>query len=168
MSHRALVAVAGDDGRYDVYYSHDGGSDDRLAWFLARDRPPPDTGDGPPIARRRTLEEVAADHIDPVEHEALLVVDREGEVVPFVVLPFVLATSAGLHEWEQGGVALSLVGRDGETLHPSFVRGWFQGAAEVLGEAIDAAVLTPDEALEWLDGGVRRLAGDRHPLLPVP
>ena len=168
MSHRALIAVAGGDGRYDLYYSHDGGGDDRLAGFLARDRPPPNIGDGPPIARGLSLEGVTADHLDPIEHEALLVVDPDGEVEPFVVLPYVLATSEGLLEWEPGGVALSLVGRDGGTFHPAFVRGWFQGTAGVLGEAIDAAVLAPEEAFGWLDDGIRRLAGDSHPSLVVP
>ena len=167
MSHRALVAVAGSDGRYDVYYSHDSGGDDRLAGFLARDRPPPDVGDGPPIARGLSLERVAADLLDPIEHEALLVV-ADGAVEPFAVLPYVLATSEGLLEWEPRGVALSLVGRDGEALHPAFVRGWFQGTAGVLGEAVEATVLAPEEAFEWLDDGVRRLGGDRHPLLVVP
>ena len=169
MSHRALVAVVREDGRYDVHYSHDGGADDRLERLRSPGaEPPPDLRTRPPLARGLTFEGLLADHLDPIEHEALLVVESDGSVDPFVVLPYVLATSEGLIEWEPRGVALALAGRDGSTLHPAFVRGWFQGTAGVLGEAVDSGLLAPDEAFEWLDGGVRRLAGDRHSLAVVP
>lgn len=169
MSHRALVAVARADGRYDVHYSHHGGTDDRLARLRYPGvDPPADLVGGDPRARGLTIDDVLDDHLDPIEHEALVVVERDGEVVPFVVLPYVLATADGLVEWEPRGVAVALVAGDGNALHPAFLRGWLQGTAGVLGEAVDAGLLTREEAFGWLDHGVRRLAGDRHALAVVP
>lgn len=169
MSHRALVTVARGSGHYDVYYAHDGGADDRLDRLRTRGLDPPrDFVEGPPIAEGVTFETLLADHLDPIEHEALVVVEDDGEVVPFVVLPYVLATADGLIEWEPRGAALALAARDGGSLHPSFVRGWLQGTAGTLGEAIDAGLLTREEAFGWLDHGVRRLVGDRHTLVHVP
>lgn len=169
MSHRALVAVARDGGRYDVHYSHDGGADDRLERLRPPGvAPPPDLVEGSPLARGVSFDDLLAERLDPIEHEALLVVETDGEVVPFVVLPYVLATSAGLIDWEPSGVAVSIAGCDGSPLRPAFVRGWFQGTSEVLGEAVDAGLLSPAEAFGWLDDAVRRLAGDRHALVVVP
>ena len=169
MSHRALVAVERGDGRYDVHYSRGGGADERLE-RLGR----PDAGrarellDGPPIERGLPFEAMLADLLDPIVHEALVVVAPDGEATPYVVVPYLLATSDGLVESAPRGAALALVGRDGSRLHPAYVRGWSHGAAEVLGEAVDADLLSPAEALGWLDDGVRRLAGDRYALAVVP
>lgn len=169
MSHRALVAVAREDGRYEVHYSHDGGADDRLARLRHPGvDPPPDLVGDAPRSTGLTFEALMADHLDPIEHEALVVVDRDGEVAPFVVLPYALATADGLAEWEPRGVAVALAARDGSSLHPAFVRGWHQGTAGVLGEAVDAGRLTLAEAFGWLDRAVRRLAGDRHEVAVVP
>jgi hypothetical protein len=164
VSHRALVAVARSHDRYDLHYSHDGGADGRLDRLRTRGLDPPaDLLEGPLLGEGLSLEAVLADHLDPIEHEALVVVESDGGVRPFVVLPYVLATANGPR-----GVALALVGRDGSPLHPAFVRGWFQGTTGVLGEAVDGKLLTVEEAFGWLDHGVSRLAGDRHTLTPVP
>ena len=169
MSHRALVAVARGDDVYDVHYSHDGGGDDRLDRLRTRGLDPPaDLVRGSSVARGISFESLLADHLDPIEHEALVVVEPDDEVDPFVVLPYVLATSDGLVEWEPRGVAVALVARDGNSLHPAFLRGWHQGTAGLLGEAIEAGLLAREEAFGWLDRGVRRLAGDRHTLAHVP
>lgn len=169
MSRRALVAVARGDGRYDVHYSHDGGADERLEPLVpVGARPPPDLLEGPPVARGVTFEALLADHLDPFEHEAIVVLRDDGEVVPHVVLPYVLATSDGLVESAHRGVALALAGPDGAPLRPAYVRGWFHGTTEVLGEAVDAGLLSATEAFAWLDDAVRRLAGDDRALAVVP
>lgn len=168
MSHRALVARARDDGRYDVFYAHDGGSDERLAHLRRADATlPAALLDGSPVARGRPFESVLDDLLDPVTHEALVVVE-DGGVDPYLVLPFVLATADGLLEGEPRGVALSLVADDGGALDPTYVRGWFHGTAGAVGEAVDAGGLSPAAAFEWLDAAVRRFAGDRHRVLTVP
>lgn len=168
MSHRALVAVARGDGRYEVRYAHEAGADHRIRRLLAPgSRAPRDLLAGPLLARGLPFEDVV-DRLDPVEHEALLVVETDGEVTPHVVLPYVLATADGLVESAPRGAVLALVGRDGGYLDPSYVRGWFHGATEVLGQTVDVGLLSPAEALGWLDDAVHRLAGDRHPLAVVP
>lgn len=168
MSHRALVAVARGDGRYEVRYARSAGSDEHLERLAS-----PGVRDlrglleGPVLASGLSFEDVV-ERLDPIEHEALLVVGTDGAVSPYVGLPYVLATADGLVESAPRGVVVSLVGRDRARLHPTYVRGWFHGTAEVLGEAVDADLLSPAEALGWLDDAVHRLAGERHALAVVP
>jgi len=169
MSHRAFVARERHRGRFDGFLARDGATDEVLTRLLAPDaRLPPDAVSGSPRVRASSLEDLLAAHLDPIEHEALLVVHRDGTATPYVVLPSVLTTADGLLEGDPTGVALSLVGRDGSTLAPAYVRGWFQGTAGVLGEAVDAGLLAPDEAFTWLRDAVGRLAGDRHDLVTIP
>lgn len=171
MSHRALVAVARRAGEFDGYLAPSGATDEVLNRLLAPDADlPPGIREGPPRWRARSFDDLLATHLDPISHEALLVVHRDGTVIPHAVLPFVLATADGLIESERPGAVLALVGRDGSVLRPAYVRGFLHGTTGVLGEAVDAGLLAPEEAFAWLADAVRRLAGDRHDLelLPPP
>ena len=169
MSHRALVAVERGDGNWEAFRARDAGADERLERLGWSDGEPPAglTG-GAPVAVAPSLEALLAEHLDPLVHEALVLVEADGGAEPYVVLPSLLATAEGLLEFEPRGVALGLVGPGGQTLSPAYVRGWFHGATDVLGEAVDADLLSPEEAIGWVEGGIRRLAGDQHPLLVVP
>lgn len=169
MSHRALVAVARADGRFDVLPWRNGAEEAVLARLRAPDaRLPPGVAEGRPLGRTGTFEDVLATFLDPVEHEALLVAEPDGRVTPYAVLAYVLATGDGLVEGDPAGAVLALVGDDGSTLHPAYVRGWTHGTAGVLGEAVDGDLLTAAEALAWLGDRARRLAGDQYAFAPVP
>lgn len=162
MSHRALVAVARPDGGYDVVLARDGATD-RLVSRLRQPGAELPAGfvDRPPLGRADSFDDVLAAFLDPIEHEALLVVDRDGRVTPHAVLPYVLGTAGGLIDGDPAGATLALVGGDGSTLHPAYARGWTHGTAGVLGEAIDGGLVTDGEALAWFDDRTRRLAGDQ-------
>lgn len=169
MSHRALVAVARADGRFDVSLAGHGADDDRLeALGSPGARLPGGLGGGRRLGRAGSIGAVLSRFLDPVEHEALLVVERDGRVTPHAVLPYVIATADGLADGDPAGAVLALVADDGSALHPAYVRGWIHGTTGALGEAVDAGLLSVDEALAWLHDRARRLAGDRYTLTAVP
>lgn len=169
MGHRALVAIARRDGDFDVYLAKRGATDAILERLLEPDAGLPDgLVDGPPRGQTPSVSALLATHLDPISHEALLVVGRGGAVTPHAVVPFVLATADGLCEGARPGATVALVGEDGSVLRPAYVRGWVQGTAGVLGEAVDAGILSPAEAFGWLEDALRRLTGDRHDLAVLP
>lgn len=169
MSHRALVAVARDDGTFDVYVTPDGAADRTLEGLVdAEAGLPPAFVEGPPTGSAQSVTDLLATHLDPVVHEALVVVGPDGRVTPHAVLPVAVATADGLSRSEPTGMVLSLVGRDGSVLRPGYVRGWYQGTGELLGEAVDAGLLAPEQAVEWLQVAIERLAGGNHDVTLVP
>lgn len=169
MAHRALVAAARGDGRYEVSLAPDGAADWLLEPLLCPDASvPAELLGGTPVGTSGSLEGVLAAHLDPGLHEALVVVDADGRPTPHAVVPYVLGTADGLLRGEPSGAVVGLVGADGGTIRPAYVRGVRHGAADVLAEAVDAGLLGPGEALAWLDGAVRRLAAGGHRVLPVP
>lgn len=169
MSHRALVAVAREDGTYDVYLATHGATDGTLDDLVVADAGlPPGLVAGPPTGTASTMDDLLTAHLDPVVHEALVVAEPDGRVTPSVVLPFAVATADGLVRGTPSGAVLSLVGRGGSVLRPAYVRGWYQASGELLGEAVDAGLLPPEAALGCLRDAVERLAGGRHELTLVP
>lgn len=169
MGHRALVAVAREGGGYAVYLAPDGAADRHVEPLLRPDAAvPPGLVDGPLRGRARSVDDLLESHLDPLLHEALVVVHRDGSLTPYAVLPFVLATANGLVEGNPPGAILSLTAPDGSVLRPGYVRGWLHGTTDVLGEAVDAGVLEPGEAVRWLRDAVERLGGDRHEVTVLP
>ena len=153
VSHRALVSRARRDGGFDVVPWRDGADDDVLVRLCTPGaRLPPTAADDRPLGRADSVEAVLTTYLDPVEHEALLVVDRDGRVTPHAVVAYVLGTRDGLVQHDPAGAVLALVGEGGSGLHPAYVRGWTHGT----------------EALAWLDDRTRRLAGDQYAFGPVP
>jgi hypothetical protein len=80
MGHRALVARERADGRYDVHRSQWAGVDLSLARTLAREGWPPPGRAPVPVATAVAWQDLLADHLDPLVHEALFVVPRDGPV----------------------------------------------------------------------------------------
>lgn len=180
MSHRSLVAFHRRDGRYDCYDLPDGwgaagegrpstgdgaGEVAGSGWFGGSSAGGPDVA---PTARGVSFRSVLDRLLDPLLHESLVVVGQDGQVCSYLVLPYLIATAEGLHTDAPAGAAVSLVGTDGASISPDYVRGWHHGVTETLGEAIDRSLLSTAEAIEWLEDAVRRLAGGRHEVLDVP
>lgn len=169
MAHRALVAVTRDDGGYAVSLAPDGAADWLLEPLLCPDASvPTELLGGRPVGAADSLGDVLATHLDPGVHEALVLIDAGGRPTPYAVVPYVLGTAAGLLEGEPAGAVVGLLGSDGGTLPPAYVRGFRHGAADVLAEAVDAGLLRPGDAFAWLDAAVRRLTADGHPVVAVP
>ena len=143
MTERSLLAVERDPGRYDLY-----GGRQCEARLLATDR---------------TVGELLANHVDFLAHETLRRCDHDGTET-YRVLRFSLPTSRGVvggEEWVGRGVLVSVRYR----LDPEddgYVRGWFEGVRETLGELLDAGAITLEEAFERLEDAVRRFGTDRE------
>jgi hypothetical protein len=165
MGHRTLVAY--DRDGYDLHYAHwrvdpaaltsetpfGGRSDD--AWARERadellepaggrlSEPPGTAVETDPIATELSFVDLEA-YVDPIEHEALYVVDDDFSVRTYLVF--------GIDGYAVGRAdspAVALVGYDGEA-DAAYLRGWLAGARAVRG------VCGPDDgaivrALRWLD-----------------
>ncbi len=143
MTDRSLLAVERDPGRYDLY-----GGDGHENRLLAADR---------------SMETLLADHVDFLAHETLRRCDRDGTET-YRVLRFSLPTGRGVvggGRWIGRGVLLSVRYRfDPED--DGYLRGWFEGVRETLGELLDTGVITLSEAFNLLENAVRRFGTDRN------
>ena len=165
MGHRTLVAY--DRGGYDLHYAHWGVDPERLTpetpfggrpdgeWAReraeeliepagGRARDPRETAvETDPIATGLSFVDLEA-YVDPIEHEALYVVEDD-----FSVRTYLVWGLDGRDLGRAGAPAVALVGYDGER-DAVYLRGWLAGARAVRG------VRGPDEgavvrALRWLD-----------------
>lgn len=179
MSHRTFVAVHRRDDRYDCYELPDRWPASRRA---APDRargagsavdddgptPRPLEPDVEPTTLDVPLRTALARFVDPVVHEALVVVGPERSAREYAIVPYLLATAEGLYADEPAGAAVALDGVGGSWLSTAYLRGWYHGVTETLGEAVDRGQITPAEAIGWLEDAVHRLAGDRHEVITLP
>lgn len=173
MGHRTLVAYARDDrpdqagDRYDLHLAHWGvdpaalapgtpfGGPPADAWARERadDLLDPEGGrladdeatavDPDPVATGLSFAAVC-ERVDPLEHEALYVVDRGFDVRTYLVV----ALDGDGDDGDQVG---ALVGYEGET-DEAYLRGWLAGARavrDVEGPAWEAVA----RAMRWLDPG---------------
>lgn len=164
MGHRTLLAYERDG--YDLHYAHwgvapdeitpvtpfGGPPDDDWARAFADDLLDPEGGrltddhrtvvESDPIATGLSFDDICS-YVDPLEHEALYVVDTDFTVRPYLV---VAVRAPGDDERRVVG---ALVGYEGER-DASYLRGWIAGARAVrdTGAVDDDAVIS---ALRWLD-----------------
>jgi hypothetical protein len=145
MVDRCLLAVERDAGRYDLYGGR--GPEERL------------------LAADQTMEELLAEHVDYLAHERLRRCGSEGTGT-YRVLRFSLPTSRGVIEGngQVGRGALVSVSYRLDPEDDGYVRGWFEGVRETLGESVDVGALTSRDAFDRLEGAVRRFGADREVL----
>jgi hypothetical protein len=145
MAERSLLAVERNAGRYDLYGGY--GPDKRL------------------LATDRTMEELLAEHVDFLAHERVRVCGREGTRT-YRVFGFSLPTSRGMIEGDGqvGRGALVSVSYRLDPEDDGYVRGWFAGLRETLGESVDRGTLTSRDAFDRLEGALRRFGADREVL----
>jgi len=178
MGHRTLVAYERDG--YDLHYAHwgvdpgaltpetpfggspnDGWAREKSGELLTPEggRLTDDRGtavDTDPIATGLSFVELGA-YVDPVEHEALYVVDGEFSVRTYLVFGL-----DGRPFGRTEGPVVALVGYDGAA-DAAYLRGWLAGGRAVRGVCgpEDGAIV---KALRWLDpdrGTVVWMAGGR-------
>ena len=167
MGHRTLVAY--DRDGYDLHYAHWGvdpssithetpfGDSPADGWARERAADLVDPCGGQLTERRETAvdpDPIATDlsfvdleaYIDPIEHEALFVVDRDFSVRTYLVFGL-----DGRPFGRTDGPAIAIVGYDGET-DAAYLRGWLSGARAARGVCgpEDGAII---KALRWLDPG---------------
>jgi hypothetical protein len=165
MGHRTLVAY--DRDGYDLHYAHWGVDPDELTpetpfggppndgWARERAAELQETAGGrlaedgeqavdpDPIATGLSFVDLAA-YVDPIEHEALYVVDGAFSVRTYLVFGL-----EGRHVGRTDGPAVALVGYDGPA-DAAYLRGWMAGGRAVRGACgpDDGAIV---RALRWLD-----------------
>jgi hypothetical protein len=142
VTERTLLAVERDPGQYDLYGGR--GFEERL------------------LAANRPIETLLADHVDFLAHETLRRCGRDGTET-YRILRFSLPTARGIvggEAWVGRGVLLS-VRYDLDPEDDGYLRGWFEGVRETIGELLDAGAITLEEGFGLLVDAVRRFGVDR-------
>lgn len=157
MGHRALVAYARGDGRYDLHYSQWGGADLTLAGRLSA--PAADPVADEPVAAGVDFVAVVADHLDPLVHEALYVLDEQPRAYRTLWL--------GDDATPDGGAAGLLVEVAwADPCDDARVRAWGRGARAVAGACRERGLLSAPEAATLVERCLRAWAGDRAVVRP--
>ncbi|WP_232833707.1 DUF6735 family protein [Saliphagus sp. LR7] len=133
MGHRALVAVARGDDRYDLRESRWGGEDLSL----------PGPGATDPLVADVPGDRVLPDHADPWRYEALFVV--RSAVASYRVRPLGWCVRPPI----RGAIVAVDPAADCE------FRTWFRATKSVLGDCVDAGLLDERVAQSYLEGRLR-------------
>lgn len=156
MGHRALVAYARPDGRYDLHYAHWGAERLRLVEEITPERPfggrEPDGStavDPEPVATGIPFGETLDEHLDFLLHEAFYVVSPAREVAAYRTLWFGFGDDGTV-----GNGALVEV--PGGPVEDAYVRGWFQGVKTAASDLLDRT-----EAVDYLADALSAFAGER-------
>jgi hypothetical protein len=134
VSHRALVAVEREGGHYDLIEIRGAVLAHEHVDRFRRTA----TDDLPPIDRTELATDVPADalagYVDPVRHETLTVVGREGEPSAYLVLWYDAAIGS---DGERG----ALVTYDpGDRTDEAYLRGWWHGLTDGVGSLVDESI----------------------------
>lgn len=195
MGQRALVAYERNDGGYDLHYSHWGAERFALVWSITPRTPfggdgnternrglhdrlaadcdveasggyladAPDTAVDPhPVATGLGFDAILAEYLDFEGYEAFYVVTAGYEVRAYLPVSFGRTKAGDAADARPRGALLGV--RD--ATDATYLRGWFRGTEEVLGELVDRGVLSEREALERLVRAVvERAGGEREVML---
>ena len=159
-----------------MHYSH-WGADLDLRRRIAADAPhggPLDPDGEDPVVDPDPLDvdvpfvAAVAEHLDFLHHEALFVVSPAFSVTEFRVLPFVVPTADGVIEGSDATGRGALV--EVRPLDPGagYVRGWFDGIRDVVGELVDRGALTAADVVPTLLDRLHRFAGLDRELIVDP
>lgn len=146
MGHRALVAVERSNGRYDLHRSRWGADQLRLLRRLDPDAPlERDLVDPEPLCSGATAA-TTLDLLDPVEYEALFAVDRAG-VTAYQVIALSPALATVPDDRRASPSALVPVD---DAATAARLRRFCRATKAVLGDAVDAGLLTEGMAIGYL------------------
>ena len=115
-----------------------------------------------------TLDEIVADHLDYLHHEAFFVVSSTFEVTAYRTLWFGLQYDSETIEQGEtvGSGALATVRwYDGEPVGDGHLQGQFAALKDVVGDMLDKGVFTPSTASQYLKRKLAERVGDRQELL---
>lgn len=172
VGHRALVAIETTNGQYELYYSHDGAHEWRLATAidagtlrdqtLRHDRDTlrgVESIDSAPITTGVSFERIVERHVDFQQYGVLYRVPATGPVEPFLVCWFGLPghDTAGPRDGALVAVDPSRPLADGE-----FLRGWFAGVSGLALVLVDEGTLVPERVSPILESHLRSWASDRE------
>ncbi|WP_058992384.1 DUF6735 family protein [Haloarcula sp. CBA1127] len=121
-----------------------------------------------PRATRLTLEEILADHLDYLHHEAFFVVSSTFEVTAYRTLWFGLQYDSETIEQAEtvGNGALATVRwHNCEPVGDGHLQGQFMALKDVVGDMIDKDIFTPSTARQYLKQKLGERVGDQQELL---
>ena len=130
----------------------DGLEADAVDGYLAGEDRPSTVVEPKPRATGLTLDEIVADHLDYLHHEAFFVVSTTFEVTAYRTLWFGLQYDSETVE-------------QGETVGNGHLQGQFAALKDVVGDILDKGVFTPSTARQYLKRKLAERVGDPQELL---
>ncbi|WP_148416367.1 DUF6735 family protein [Haloferax sp. KTX1] len=146
----------------------DGLEADAVEGYLAGEDRPSTVVEPKPRATGLTLDEIVADHLDFLHHEAFVVASTTFEVTVYRTLWFGLQYDSETVEQGEtvGNGALATVRwYDGEPVGDGHLQGQFAALKDVVGDMLDKGVFTPSTARQYLKRKLAERVGDRQELL---
>ncbi|WP_246989563.1 DUF6735 family protein [Halorientalis marina] len=145
----------------------DGLEADAVDGYLAGEDRPSTIVEPKPRATGLTLDEIVADHLDYLHHEAFFVVSTTFEVTAYRTLWFGLQYDSETVEQGEtvGNGALATVRwYDGEPVGDGHLQGQFQALKDVTGDMLDKGVFTQSTARQYLKQKLGEWVGERQEL----
>lgn len=141
---------------------------DAVDGYLASENRPLTVVEPKPRATGLTINEIVADHLDYLHHEAFFVVSTTFEVTAYRTLWFGLQYDSETVEQGEtvGNGALATVRwYDGEPVSDGHLQGQFAALKDVVGDMLDKGVFSPSTARQYLKRKLAERVGDRQELL---
>ena len=145
----------------------DGLEADAVDGYLAGEDRPSTVVEPKPRATGLTLDEIVADHLDYLHHEAFFVVSTTFEVTAYRTLWFGLQYDSETvdHGETVGNGALATVRwHDGEPVGDGHLKGQFRALKDVVGDMVDKGVFTQSTARQYLKQKLGEWVGKRQEL----
>ncbi|GAA0728545.1 MULTISPECIES: DUF6735 family protein [Halorubrum] len=145
----------------------DGLEVDAVDGYLAGEDRPSTVVEPKPCATGLTLDEIVADHLDYLHHEAFFVVSTTFEVAAYRTLWFGLQYDSETVEQGEtvGNGALATVRwYDGEPVGDGHLQGQFAALKDVVGDMLDKGVFTQSTARQYLTQKLGEWVGERQEL----
>lgn len=136
--------------------------------YLAETDQPPTLVEPSPLAIGCTLDEIIAEHLDYLHHEAFFVVTPAFEVTAYRTLWFGLqydCETIGESETIGNGALTTIRWYDGQPVGDGWTRGQFSALKDVAGDLINDGVFTESEAIQYIKQKLAEWVGDRQELL---
>ena len=145
----------------------DGLEADAVDSYLAGEDRPSTVVEPKPRATGLTFDEIVADHLDYLHHEAFFVVSSTFEVTAYRTLWFGLQYDS--ETVEQGdtvgnGALATVRWYDGEPIGNGHLQGQFAALKDVVGDMLDKGVFTPSTARQYLKQKLAERVEDRQEL----
>jgi len=145
----------------------DGLEADAVDGYLADEDRPSTVVEPKPRATGLTLDEIVADHLDYLHHEAFFVVSTSFEVTAYRTLWFGLQYDSETVEQGEtvGNGALATVRwYDGKPVGDGHLQGQFAALKDVVADMLDKGVFTPSTARQYLKQKLGEWVGERQEL----
>jgi len=145
----------------------DGLEADAVDGYLADEDRPSTVVEPKPRATGLTLDEIVADHLDYLHHEAFFVVSTTFEVTAYRTLWFGLqyeSETVKQGETVGNGALATVRWYDGEPVGDGHLQGQFAALKDVVGDMLDKGVFTPSTARQYLKQKLAKRVGDQQEL----